>query len=135
MKLEQAWSHYTDYTKDFTTQSRKVAFALGAGCWFFRTPEATFPYWVLWSLVVLVGFFVFDLAQDLIALCLLRRWLREQEKEIYDRTGNLDHETEVEKPWWLDWPSFLFFLIKTVMLLLAVVCLILHFSDRLQKAS
>src|SRR5436853_6308817 len=60
MKLSDLWKNQEIYSRDLTEHSRKLAFAVAAICWFFRTPQITFPPAILWALVFLVGFFILD---------------------------------------------------------------------------
>jgi hypothetical protein len=57
MKIEELWTQYQYYTQDVTENSRKLAFAIAAICWFFKTPEATF--FACDSLVARIGSVLF----------------------------------------------------------------------------
>ncbi|MBN1182230.1 MAG: hypothetical protein JXB49_08080 [Bacteroidales bacterium] len=47
MKLSELWDQYQRYTKDVTEYSRKLAFAVAAICWFFKSDSVTFPVNIL----------------------------------------------------------------------------------------
>ncbi len=129
MKLSECWERYTTYTKDVTDQSRKLGLVLGAACWFFRTPEASFPPWVLRSLLALVAFFFFDLVQLLLGALLLRWWTRREEKRMWEMKNAIDGDAE--KPWWLDRPAFICFMMKEAALLASFAFLSGEFMKRL----
>jgi hypothetical protein len=129
MKIEKLWAQYQYYTRDLTANSRKLAFAVAAICWFFRTPEVTFPPAILWSLALLVCFFVFDVLQYVSAAFTLRRFLEHQEEKYLSETGELPQE--VTKPRWVDYPATFFFIVKTLFLLGSFVALGTEFYWRI----
>jgi len=131
MKITDCWEQYKAYTEDVTSQSRKLGLVVGAGCWFFKTPDASFPFWILLSLVSLVAFFLLDLLQMISASVLLRCWTRKQEKKLWAEKNTIDGD--VEKPWWLDRPSFTFFCLKFGALLASFLFLSIEFLVKLQK--
>jgi hypothetical protein len=47
MRNTDLWNIYVTYTSEFTKYSRQLAFACAAICWFFRSPNVTFPLPVL----------------------------------------------------------------------------------------
>lgn len=64
MTNTRVWEIYSEYTKDITQYTRKIAFAGGAICWLFKNPqsfEQTFPYNINLALVLLIAFFVLDI--------------------------------------------------------------------------
>ena len=129
MKIEELWTQYQYYTQDVTENSRKLAFAIAAICWFFKSPEATFPPAVLWSLGLVVCFFFFDVLQYLSAAFTLRRFLEHQEARHYSKTGKLPGE--VTKPRWVDYPATFFFILKTLLLLASFLALGTEFYWRI----
>ena len=129
MKLLECWQQYATYTKDITDQGRKLGLVIGAACWFFKTPQASFPFWVLLSLLFLVAFFLLDLLQLLCAAVLLRWWTRSEEKKMWAEKNTIDGD--VEKPWWLDKPPFVCFVVKIGALLASFVFLSVEFIKRL----
>jgi len=132
MKTEKLWDEYQYYTRDVTENSRKLAFAVAAICWFFRTPESMFPPAILWSLALLVCFFVSDVLQYLSAAFTLRKFLEHQEEKHYLKTGALPQE--VTKPRWVDYPATFFFIVKTLFLLGSFVALGTEFYWRIFKS-
>ena len=129
MKTAELWGEYQYCTRDVTENSRKLAFAVAAICWFFRTPESTFPPVVLWSLALVVCFFLFDVLQYLSAAFTLRQFLEHEEAKHHEATGELVEE--LVKPRWVDYPSTVFFIIKTVFLLASFVALGIEFYWRI----
>jgi hypothetical protein len=112
---KRLWEEYQHYTRDLTEHSRKLAFAVAAICWFFKTPEITFPPAILWSLALLVCFFVFDVLHYFVGAFTVRFFLEYHEKAHYGETGELPKE--IFKPRWVDRPATFFFVIKTLFLL------------------
>lgn len=129
--LDQHWAPYREYTGDLSKLSRQLAFADAAICWFFKTPEVTFPDWVLYSLAAVVLFFAFDTLQYLAGALSHRVWIRRTEKRMWGTYGNLDQE--VEKPDWLDHLPFTLFLLKMLALLAAFASLGAEFFKRLTE--
>lgn len=117
MKNQEVWSHYKDYTKDITDFSRKLAFGGLAVCWFFKTEDATFPPFIISSLKYFICYFLFDLFQGLSGAILLRLWIHGEEKRLWNQNGSIDGE--YLKPAWLDIPSFCFFILKILFLIIA----------------
>ena len=85
MKNAELWESYGFYTGELTKYSRQLAFAGAAICWFFKTPEVTFPKPVIVSLVLIVLFFISDILQYFIAAHLLRWWIRREEKRLWKK--------------------------------------------------
>jgi hypothetical protein len=129
MKTEKLWDDYQYYTRDVTENSRRLAFAVAAICWFFRTPESTFPPAILWSLALLVCFFISDVLQYLSAAFTLRRFLEHQEEKHLSKQGELPQK--VTKPRWVDYPATLFFIVKTCFLLGSFAALGMEFFWRI----
>jgi hypothetical protein len=134
MKIDDLWKTYQYYTRDLTEHSRKLAFAVAVICWFFKSPEITFPPAIFWSLVFLVGFFFFDVSHYLCGAIIYRIFIHRREAEL----GNdLNENSNVPVPRWLDRTGFVFFCIKAAFLLASFVMLITEFYFRLtapQKA-
>ena len=129
MKLSEVWKTYDFYTEKLTEQGRKLAFAIAAICWFFKTPEVTFPQDILLSLVFVVSFLLFDVLQYLIGALLTGGWARSREKKMWKEKGTV--EGEIDKPAWLDKPVKGLFLLKNASLLFSGWFLISEFFSRL----
>jgi hypothetical protein len=129
MTTEKLWDQYQDYTRDLTEHSRKLAFAVAAICWFFRTPQITFPPAILWSLALLICFFVLDVLHYFIGAFFVRLFLEHHEKAHYEKTGT--ELKEIPKPRWVDYPATFFFITKTLVLLSSFVALGTEFYYRI----
>lgn len=129
MKIDDIWAEYKECTQALTSTSRKLSFGAAAICWFFKTPEATFPTFVIFSLLSVVFFFTFDILQFLVAALSIRGWARKKQKEMLQEEGNL--EAEVYKPSWINRAPFLLFLIKIVFLFISFFWLGAEFYKRI----
>jgi hypothetical protein len=129
MTTEKLWEQYQYYTRDLTEHSRKLAFAVAAICWFFKTPEITFPPAIYWSLALLVCFFVFDVLQYFTGAFTVRLFLEYHEKLHYEKTNT--ELREVPKPRWVDYPATFCFIVKTLFLLASFAALGTEFYYRL----
>jgi len=129
MTTAKLWEEYQHYTRDLTEHSRKLAFAVAAICWFFKTPEITFPPAILWSLALLVCFFVFDVLHYFVGAFTVRFFLEYHEKAHFENTGDLLQE--ISKPRWVDRPATFFFVTKTLFLLSSFVALATEFYYRI----
>jgi hypothetical protein len=129
MTNKEVWSSYEDYTRGLTSLTRQLAFGAAAICWFFKTPEATFPKPILVSLAFVVGFFFLDILQPFIAALRLRSWIHGREQELWNKTNSI--EGEYEKPRTLDrWP-FRLFIGKIVVLVAVFVALGVELGRRI----
>lgn len=117
MNNKEAWSHYKDYTRDVTEHSRKLGFAGAAICWFFKDTNAAFPAPILYALIFLILFFLADIVQSMSGALLTKRWLRAEEIKKFEETGEI--EGNYEKPGWIDYPSFILFILKVVFLIIS----------------
>ena len=129
MKTTDLWQTYDAYTSGITEQSRKLAFAAAAICWFFNSDEVTFPLSVMWALIFVVVFFLLDIGQYLSGALLTRYWTRGEEIRLWREEGSIDGD--VEKPDWLDRPPFLLFLLKIASLSAAFIALLTEFVGRI----
>ena len=129
MTTAKLWEEYQHYTRDLTEHSRKLAFAVAAICWFFKTPEITFPPAIFWSLGLLVCFFVFDVLHYFTGAFTLRFFIEYHEKEHFERTGT--ELRELPKPRWVDYPATFFFVLKTLFLMASFVALGTEFCYRI----
>src|ERR1700730_6361806 len=107
MTTEQLWERYVEYTRDVTEHSRKLAFGTAAICWFFKSPQITFPPAILWCLGLLVIFFVFDVLHNFCAAFTLRWFLEYHEKKHWNETHQ--ELKKVKNPRWVDYPATMFF--------------------------
>jgi hypothetical protein len=125
----ELWQSYDFYSSELTKHSRHLGFAGAAVCWFFRTPEVTFPKWILVALVMIVAYFLLDLLQYYSGAILRRFWIQREESKMYQATGSI--EGEYLMPRWLDRPTSAFFVFKTASLLLAFVAIGVELVTRL----
>jgi hypothetical protein len=116
MKISELWQSYQGYTRDLTDHARKLGFAGAAICWFFKTPQVTFPPLIYWALISIVGYFIADVLQSLSGALVTKRFTEKKEFELLQQAGTV--EGDVEKPRWLDWPAYSFFLVKSALLLI-----------------
>jgi len=128
MKNSDLWKSYEFYTGELTKYSRQLAFAGAAICWFFKSPEITFPRSINVALIFIILFFVFDILQYFLSAHLIRWWTRKEEKRMWEKEETI--EGEYQKPWWVDSPAFIFFNLKAILLSAAFVSIGYEFSKR-----
>ena len=119
MKNKDLWKQYEDYTKDLTTNCRKLGFAAAGICWFFKTATYTFPKPIMIALGCIVSFFIADILQFLFGSLFIRFWTRSQEKVKWKQSNTI--EGDYEKPAWLDYPAFTMWWIKIICLLFGYI--------------
>lgn len=123
MKLSSIWARYKEYTKELTSAFRTLGLGAAAICWFFKTPEVTFPPIINFALLLVVIFFLLDISHYSVGAIVVRRWAESKERELQAENVVLDENTEVKQPVNLDvWPTRLF-VAKGLVLFLAF-CLI-----------
>lgn len=128
MKLSELWRNQEKYSRDLTEHSRKLAFAVAAICWFFKSETITFPPAIFWSLIFLVGFFVFDVLHYLWGAVRYRRFIYREEEKL----GNqLDGDPNVPVTRKLDRPIFAMFWLKSAFLLASFAMLLMEFFYRI----
>jgi hypothetical protein len=130
MKIDDLWKQQQQYTRDVTEHSRKLAFAVAAICWFFKSPDTTFPPAILGALIFLVGFFVADVTHYFWAAVRYRRFNYRAEEKL---KNTLDENPEVAVTRRLDKPIFVMFCIKTALLMVSFLFLLSEFFFRLGK--
>jgi hypothetical protein len=128
MKNEDLWKSYEVYTKTLSDTSRQLGFAAAAICWFFKTPQHSFPGHILLALGFVVVFFVADILQYLLGAIFLRTWTRFHEKKKWKETGKI--EGDYLKPSWLDYPSYLMWWAKVLALLTGFIFIGLELTGR-----
>ncbi|MBD3290948.1 hypothetical protein GF337_19230 [candidate division KSB1 bacterium] len=133
MGFKELWSEYETCTKELTENTRKLAFAGAAICWFFRSPEVTFPTSINFALFFIVAFFTFDIFQFLSATLLMKFWIQHKETEIEQRIQKNEKITEDDfmKPAWLNQGPFTFFILKILFLFGAFIALGNEFFSRI----
>jgi len=127
MKLGDLWKSQEAYSRDLTEHSRKLAFAVAAICWFFKSETITFPPAIFWSLVFLVGFFIFDVLHYLWGAIRYRRFIHRQEEKLAEVSADAD-VTVTRR---LARPIFAVFCLKSMFLLASFAMLLTEFSYRL----
>jgi len=128
MKTDKLWEQYQHYTQTLTEHSRKLAFAGAAICWFFKTPEITFPPLINIALGFIVVFFFLDILHYFMGAVFLGGWTRHQEKVQWDKTQMLPDD--LEKPAWVDLPAQILFAGKTLILMSAFLFIGAEFLSR-----
>lgn len=129
MKNKDLWQAYTEYTFETTKHARQLAFAGAAICWFFRSPEVTFPRLIMVALLVFVLYFVVDIVQYITAAVKIRDWTLAEEKRQWEESDTIDGE--YHKPASLDYWPYRLFVAKLVVLLAAFMALGAEFVRRL----
>jgi hypothetical protein len=119
VKLQELWKQHEEYTRETSTIARQLAFGAAAISWLFKTigPGHIFPTLILYAICFTVAFFMVDLLQYFTASLLHRFWIRGKEKHRWRIEDTI--EGDYEKPVWLDYPAFSFWLLKIVLLLIA----------------
>ena len=133
MKLSELWKNQQFYGRDLTEHSRKLAFAAALICWFFKSEKITFPPAVFWSLIFLVGFFIFDVLHYFWGAVRYRRFIYREEERLYKlgATTLRVEDPEVNVTRRLDKPMYVMFCLKSVLLLLSFAMLLTEFFYRL----
>lgn len=131
MKVEKVWESYSSYTQALTEHSRKLAFAVAAICWFFKSEQVTFPPAIVVALAFVVLYFIFDVLQYFIAAITLKRWIYRQEALLESEKGKAAPDDEVDKPPYLDAIPYALFCSKIVALFLSFIMLMWEFGTRL----
>lgn len=129
MKNKELWDTYSFYTEELTKYSRQLAFAGAAICWFFKTPEVTFPKVISIALGLIVLFFILDIMQYFVSAHLLRWWIRKEEIRKWQAEKTI--QGEYDKPWWVDSPAFIFFNLKAGALFLSFAAIGYEFLIRI----
>jgi len=123
MKNSEAWSHYSEYTKDLNKFSRELAFAGAAICWVLKDNNGIFPKYVLIGLIFIVLFVIADVLHKFTAALLHKKWIEKREAELWATTNPKTIEGEYLKPKWLDKPAFYLFVSKIILLLIGFLFL------------
>jgi len=121
MKLGDIWDRYRDYTGELSKNFRTLALAAAAICWFFKSPQITFPKNILFALIFVVAFFICDILHYGVGAVITRLWARQKEKQLHKKKIAITRETEVEQPAWLDVGPLVFFFGKVLCLALSYV--------------
>lgn len=131
MTLKEFWKEYQHYTRDLTEHERKLGFAGAAVCWLFKRDDFTFPLAIYAALLFFVAYFIADVFQGFFAAITLRRFLHREEQKLWEATGKVDGESEIQTPRNVDRPAFIFFIIKAVLLVAAFIFIAFYILERL----
>lgn len=123
------WEQYQHYTRDITEFGRKLGFAGAAICWIFKRDDFTFPLVIYIALFFFVAYFIADILQALSAALVLKFFIQYHEKRLWRETGSI--EGDIQKPRWVDWPAFGFFIAKCFLLITGFVFIGLHLAEML----
>jgi hypothetical protein len=131
MKIADLWSRQHEQTEKLSQIARRLAFAAAAICWFFKSPDVTFPPAILLSLLFLVAFFTSETLQYLLASVLLRRFITAKEREL-NRQGIGLEDYDIEGvPRGLITKPYVFFFAKIACLFCAFAALGFEFVSRM----
>lgn len=131
MRLSDAWATYGEYSQAASENARKLAFAVAAVGWFFYSNEPTHTDFLIWSLALIISFFVFDLAQYVVGAERRRRHTpREELKHEIRADTDLD---KIHIDWRvdLDRPTLWLYSLKLATLAVAAGFLLPEFVVRL----
>jgi len=124
MTNTELWESYDKYTSDLSTVSRTLAFGSIAICWLFRAADNTIPQQITLALGFAISFFIFDFLQYLVGALIHRIWIRRNEKESWEQNETLDFD--IEKPVWIDRPSFILWIVKLTSIFTSYIILIVY---------
>lgn len=125
MTNKEVWNIYKEYSQTTSDILRKIAFAGIAFCWLFRNQNYSFPDLVFIALVLLILFFICDFLQYFSATLILRHWIRGEEVRFWENNSSI--EGDYQLPTWIDLPSFIFFITKSLTLLTSFILLVVWF--------
>ena len=98
--LDQLKEIYTSQSAAASENARKIAFGAAALCWFFKSENLTFPFWVTLALFFLVLYFVLDLMQYFSsAIRYHRKYRRYRNKTSTWETIRRELESADKMPW------------------------------------
>lgn len=129
---EQVWEEVDGYTKVVSEQSRKLAYAATAICWFFREGEpgiVSFPTTIVVALFFVVLFFASDLGQYLVHSAKLTNFTYKEEDRFEKETGSNSGPIAIPTDL-LKWGDRLFNL-KLFCLFATFVSLLVEFANQL----
>ncbi|HVE44789.1 MAG TPA: hypothetical protein VNC84_06620 [Gammaproteobacteria bacterium] len=119
---EEIWSVYDSNTKIFSAICRKLAFAEGGICWFFKSQANHLPPDIIFILKFLILFFASDALQYFLAATIY--WSVGKYYEYCNAHGLIKTPKQVVKQAWMNRASLLLFLVKIVFLVIASYCTI-----------
>ncbi len=132
MKIGELWEEYRLYTKELTKTGRRLAFAAGAICWFFKTPEMTFPAPIYFAFLFLVLFFFLDIMQLLVGALTLKYWLKYKERQIINSGQLLNPDVVIDKAPWLNSIPFGAFVLKNAALICTYLSIFLWIFSKMK---
>jgi len=104
---------------------RNLAFAGIAIIWIFKTDKTgiTIDKELILPLIVFVATLTFDLFQYLWGTIIWGCFVRQQEKKLKDVATE---DPELEAPAWFNWPTNIFFYLKTILVITGYTLLFIH---------
>ena len=114
MTGKELWDQYQHYTRDITEHGRKLGFAGAAICWIFKRDDFTFPALIYFALFFFISYFVADILHSMTGALVIKFFTEREEAKMWKAVQSIDGE--IQKPRWVDWPAFAFFIIKCVLL-------------------
>lgn len=85
----------------------------------FKSSEYIFPKMIYGAFIFFIAFFLLDILQGVAGAICIKIFTERQEAKMFEATGSI--EGNIAKPKWLDWPSFVLFILKVLSLLIAFI--------------
>ncbi len=125
--IDELWNEYSLNTDSLSKVCRQLAFAEGGLCWFFKTPQSTFPSQIINVLFFLILYFLLDAFQYLISAVLYKNLAKYYEKR--NENNLLKNKNDVKRPACINFPAKICFILKIVSLSYASLLLIKYFIN------
>jgi hypothetical protein len=131
MTSKELWEQYQFYTRDITEHGRKLGLGGVAICWIFKRDDFTFPVMIYVALFFFVSYFVTDILHALSGALMVKFFTEHQEGKIWKEKHSI--EGEIDKPRWVDWPAFTFFIAKCILLAVGFVFIGIYLATKLAE--
>ena len=119
---QEAWAPFKDYSEKASANGRRLALGGLAFSWAIKPDNTGLDWMHKMALVLLLVYFVLDVAHYVVAAALHRRWARSEECRLWNDTQQID--TGFVKPASLDKPAWIMFWGKLT-LLVSSFCLLI----------
>lgn len=123
MKLGDLWRQYEAYTGEVSKGLRTLALAAGGFVWILRRGDGSYAVDVYVVLLILVIYFVLDIAQYISGAIVRKGLARQAEVHLWTKGEKFTYETEVPVPAGSDRTAYVLWWSKVIVLLLAYVVL------------
>lgn len=134
MKLPELKRDYYEFSKAASNKVRQMAFAGIAVIWIFRTTSTEgvhFDKTLFWSLAILVITLALDFLQNLYQVIIWQIYYNRRERELRDKSGNIDTEKKFYLPSYLNIITIVLFYTKIAALIIAYSTLIKYLYQEL----